>query len=109
LRADEACQGADVPGTITPQNVVATDGEGNLYSVRGALWFGGAVNAQQENFVFTDTAKLQLVSQGSGSVDSVNLTSHVTLVNGNVKEFDRRFVGGIRPAAPSGPWSRHRA
>jgi hypothetical protein len=38
--------------------------------------------------VFTDTGKLQVVSQSSGTVDSVNVTFHVTLVNGNVKEFD---------------------
>jgi hypothetical protein len=75
-------------GTITPQKVVATDGEGNLYSLRGAFWFGAAVNAQQETVVTTDTAKLQVVGQGTGSVDSLNLTSHVTLVNGNVKDFD---------------------
>ncbi len=75
-------------GTITPQKVVATDGEGNVYSLRGAFWFGAAVNAQQETVVSTNTAKLQVVSQGTGSVDSVNLTAHFTLVNGNVKEFD---------------------
>ena len=35
-----------------------------------------------------DTGKLQVVSQGSGTVDSVNVTFHVTGVNGNVKAFD---------------------
>jgi hypothetical protein len=78
----------NVTGTLTPQGVVATDDEGNLYSLRGAFWFGGAFNAQQGTAVFTDTGKLQVVSQGSGTVDSVNVTSHVTLVNGNVKAFD---------------------
>jgi hypothetical protein len=68
--------------------VVAEDEEGNVYGLRGAFWFGGAFNAQQGTFVFTDTAKLQVVSQGSGTVDSVNVTSHITFVNGNVKEFD---------------------
>ena len=38
--------------------------------------------------MFTDTAKLQVVSQGSGTVDSVNVTFHVTGVSGNVKAFD---------------------
>jgi hypothetical protein len=38
--------------------------------------------------VFTDTAKLQVVSQGSGTVDSVNVTFHITSVNDNVKAFD---------------------
>ena len=83
-------------GTITPQKVVATDGEGNVYSLRGAFWFGAAVNAQQETVVSTSTAKLQVVSQGTGSVDSLNLTTHVTLVNGNVKDFD--FGTCVEPA-----------
>jgi hypothetical protein len=77
----------NVTGTLTPQAVVANDEAGNVYSVRGAFWFGGAVNAQQGTAVFTDTGKLQVVSQGSGTVDSVNVTSHVTFVNGNLKEF----------------------
>jgi hypothetical protein len=75
----------NVTGTLTPQAVVATDDAGNVYSLRGAFWFGGAVNAQQGTMVFTDPGKLQVVSQGSGTVDSVNVTSHVTLVNGTVK------------------------
>jgi len=79
---------ANITGTLTPQQVIAIDEAGNVYSLRGAFWFGGAVNAQQETMVFTDTGKLQVVSQGSGTVDSVNVTSHVTLVNGNFKEFD---------------------
>jgi hypothetical protein len=78
----------NVTGTLTPQNVLAEDPAGNVYSLRGAFWFGGAVNAQQDTQVFTDTGKLQIVSQGSGTVDTVNETFHVTLVNGNVKEFD---------------------
>jgi hypothetical protein len=81
----------NVTGTLTPQAVVATDDEGNLYSLRGAFWFGGAVNAQQGTAVFTDTGKLQVVSQGFGTVDSVNVTSHVTFVNGNVQEFEFDF------------------
>jgi hypothetical protein len=81
----------NVTGTLTPQGVVATDAAGNVYSLRGAFWFGGAVNAQQGTMVFTDTGKLQVVSQGSGTVDSVNVTSHVTLVNGTVKEFEFDF------------------
>jgi hypothetical protein len=89
IHEGEAASGnQNVTGTITPQDVVAEDSAGNTYSVRGALWFGGAVNAQQGTMVFTDTAKLQIISQGSGTVDSVNVTFHVTTVNGNVKAFD---------------------
>jgi hypothetical protein len=60
----------------------------HVYSLPGAFWFGAAVNAHQETVVSTSTTKLQVLGQGTGSVDSVNVTTHVTLVNGNAKEFD---------------------
>jgi hypothetical protein len=82
--------------TITPQNVVAEDPAGNVYSLRGAFWFGAAFNAQQDSEVFTATGKLQVVSQASGAVDSVNFTFHVTTVNQNVKDFD--FGTCVEPA-----------
>jgi hypothetical protein len=89
IHEGEAASGnTNFTGTLTPQKVVAEDPEGNVYSLRGAFWFGGAFNAQQETEVFTDTAKLQVVSQGSGTVDSVNVTFHITSVNDNVKAFD---------------------
>jgi hypothetical protein len=75
-------------GTITLQKVVAEDPEGNVYNIRGAEWFGGTENAQQGTFQATFTGKLQVVAQGSGTVDSVNVTQHITSVNGNIKEFD---------------------
>jgi hypothetical protein len=78
----------NVTGTITPQDVIVMDEEGNLYSLRGAGWFGSTGNAQQGTFQATDTAKLQVIAQGSGIVDSVNTTFHITSVNGNLKEFD---------------------
>jgi len=78
-------------GTITPQKVVAVDEEDNVYSVRGAFWFGATFNAQQASEQGTFTGKLQIVEKGTGTVDSVNLTFHINAVNGeptNVKEFD---------------------
>ena len=77
-------------GTITPRKVVAEDEEGNLYAVRGAFWFGGAFNASTGGEVFTFTGKLQIVSGGGGSADSVNVTFHVTAQPNNfvLKEFD---------------------
>jgi hypothetical protein len=89
IHEGEAASGnQNITGTLTPQGVVAEDPEGNVYSLRGAFWFGGAFNAQQGTEVFTDTGKLQVVSEGSGTVDSVNVTFHVTSVNGNVQAFD---------------------
>jgi ABC-type Fe3+/spermidine/putrescine transport system ATPase subunit len=76
-------------GTVTLQKVVAEDAAGNVYSIRGAEWFGVTENAQQGGtFQATFTGKLQVVAQGSGTVDSVNVTEHITSVNGNIKEFD---------------------
>jgi hypothetical protein len=42
----------------------------------------GGVSTEQR------TAKLQVISQSSRTVDSVNVTFHVTGVNGHVTAFD---------------------
>ena len=76
-------------GTVTLQKVVAQDAAGNVYNIRGAEWFGSTENAQQGGtFQATFTGKLQVAAQGSGTVDSVNVTQHITSVNGNIKDFD---------------------
>ena len=75
-------------GTITPQNVVAEDPAGNEYTLRGAFWFGGTTHSQDQ---FWSTAKLQIIGQGGGVVDSVNTTFFIQVVDGevtNIKEFD---------------------
>ena len=74
--------------TITTQHVVAVDEAGHVYSIRGTEWFGFKENAQQATFVATFTGQLQVIAQGSGRVDNVKVTQHITFVNGNVKEFD---------------------
>ena len=76
--------------TIAPHNVVAVDEAGNQYSIVGAIWFGGTLNANTGGMQFTDTDKLQIVSAGGGTVDSVNLTFHITAQPNNivVKDFD---------------------
>jgi len=64
--------------TLTPQQVVAEDPEGNVYSLRGAFWFGGAFNAQQGTEVFMDTGKLQVVTRlGSDLVCSCGVVDAV--------------------------------
>jgi hypothetical protein len=75
-------------GTITAQHVVAVDEAGNVYSIRGTEWFGATENAQQGTFQATFTGQLQVIAKGSGRVDNVKVTEHITFVNGNVKEFD---------------------
>ncbi len=76
--------------TITPRSVVAVDEAGNQYSVVGAIWFGGTINANTGGMQFTDTDKLQIVSTGGGTVDSVNVTFHISAQPHNlvVKDFD---------------------
>jgi hypothetical protein len=76
--------------TIAPQDVVAVDEAGNQYSIVGAIWFGGTLNANTGGEQFTDTDKFQIVSSGGGTVDSLNVTFHVTAQPNNVvvKDFD---------------------
>ena len=64
--------------TITPRHVVLQDQDGNLYSVGGAIWFGGTFNANTGGFQGTSTDKFQILSQGGGTVDSVNGVEHVS-------------------------------
>ena len=93
---ESASGNQNVTFTVTPQHVVAEDGDGNVVSIRGATWGGGSVNVQQGTDVFTFTDKLQLVQEGSGRIDNVNMTFHITTVNGNLKEFD--FGTCVSPA-----------
>ena len=78
---------ANVTGTITPRNVVIQDQDGNIYSLRGAIWFGATFNANTGGFQATSTDKFQIVSQGGGTVDSVNAVEHVS-PNGKAFLFD---------------------
>jgi hypothetical protein len=75
---------ANVTGTITPRNVVIRDQNGKIYSLAGAIWFGATFNANTGGFQATSTDKFQIVSQGGGTVDSVNAVEHVSP---NGKEF----------------------
>jgi hypothetical protein len=75
-------------GTLTTQHVVAVDEAGNVYSIRGTEWFGATENAQQGTFQATFTGHFQVIAAGSGRVDNVQVTQHITFVSGTVKEFD---------------------
>jgi hypothetical protein len=77
----------NITGTFTPNHVEAVDTVGNLYSIVGAVWFGGSINSNSGTGPSTDTVKLQIVSQGGGTVDSVNLVLHFS-PNGDVNLFD---------------------
>lgn len=91
IHEGQAAQGnQNVTGTLTPRKVIAVDEAGNEYSVRGAFWFGETFNANTGGFQGTFTGKLQIVGAGQGTVDSVNLTFHITAQPNNfvLKEFD---------------------
>ena len=70
--------------TVTPRDVVAQDQAGNRYSLRSTSWFGATSNSSTAGVQVTSTDKLQIVSQGGGTVDSVNAVEHISP---NGKEF----------------------
>lgn len=76
--------------TVTPWKVVAEDSVGNAFRIVGSVWFGETVNAGNGGFQATLTAKLQIIGQGVGRADSVNLTVHITAQPNNfvLHEFD---------------------
>ena len=63
-------------GTLVPKRVVLEDGEGNVYSLSGAVWFGDTSNAQQGTSQGTFTAFLNIVSRSRGVVDTVRQVGH---------------------------------
>ena len=63
-------------GTLVGRRVVLEDAEGNVYSLRGAVWFGDTSNAQQGTSQGTFTAFLNIVSAGGGVVDTVRMVAH---------------------------------
>jgi hypothetical protein len=73
--------------TIVPRKVVVEDAEGNVYSVKGAVWIGGTLNAQQGTEQFTSTQFLNIVGSGGGVVDSVRALFHVS-PNGQIVDVD---------------------
>ena len=58
--------------TDVPHHVVLTDAAGATYSLRGAIWFGGATNDQTGAEVITATHMLTIVGRG-GVADSIRL------------------------------------
>jgi hypothetical protein len=58
--------------TDVPHHVVLTDAAGATYSLRGAIWFGGATNDRTGAEVITATHMLTIVGRG-GVADSIRL------------------------------------
>jgi len=61
--------------TVSSRNVVASDGSSD-FAIVGAFRLGGTFNANTGGGQGTQTDKFQIVAQGGGTVDSVNIVSH---------------------------------
>jgi hypothetical protein len=66
-----------ITGTGVPHGVVLVDEDGNTYRAAGAIWFGGAFNAQTGGFTFTDTEHVMFLGS-NGLVGSIRTTTHVS-------------------------------
>jgi opacity protein-like surface antigen len=74
-------------GTLVPKDVVFVGSDGNTYRPAGAIWFGGAFNAQQGTGTFTFTEHIAFVGPGGGLVGTIHITEHVS-PNGNEVSVD---------------------
>ena len=72
--------------TETPRHVVLEDAAGNVYSLRGAIWFGGASNSNTGAELITATHMLQIVNAGGGVADSIRLVERFR--NGELISFE---------------------
>jgi hypothetical protein len=59
--------------TETPQQVRLVDGLGQAYSMRGAIWFGGATNDHTGAEIITATHHLQIINDRGGVADTIRL------------------------------------
>ena len=73
---ESASGNTNFTGTLVGKGVVLEDADGNVYSLRGAVWFGDTSNAQQGTSQGTFTAFLNIISAGGGVVDAVRMVSH---------------------------------
>jgi hypothetical protein len=70
-----AAGGFNFTATIVPKGVTAVNSSGAEFRAVGASWFGATGNPAG-SFQGTFTFKIQLVSVGGGTVDTVNLVAH---------------------------------
>jgi len=72
--------------TEVPRYVFLEDAAGNVYSLTGAIWFGGASNSNTGTELITATHMLQIVKRGGGVADSIRLVERFR--NGELISFD---------------------
>jgi hypothetical protein len=77
--------------TIAATKVEAVNTAGESFSIVGAFWAGFTANAKTGGFQGTTTDHFQIISRGAGTVDRVQVTTHITFSppdNFNIKEFN---------------------
>jgi hypothetical protein len=77
--------------TIAATKVEAVNTAGDSFFIVGAFWAGFTANAKTGGFQGTTTDHFQIIAQGEGTVDDVQVTTHITFRppdNFNVKEFN---------------------
>jgi hypothetical protein len=76
---DESASGnLNFTGTIVPKAVLQGS-DGQLYRASGAVWFGGAFNAQSGTETFTFTQHIVFVGKGGvGIGGTIHITEHIS-------------------------------
>lgn len=65
--------------TVSARNVEAvSSATGETVRIAGAFWAGFTANAKTGGFQGTTTDHFQVVSKGGGTIDDVQVTSHIT-------------------------------
>jgi hypothetical protein len=59
--------------TNTPQHVLLVDEQGATYTLRGAIWIGGATNDNTGAVLITATHNMEILARGGGVADSIHL------------------------------------
>lgn len=89
---------ANLTTTLTFKDAIATDEDGGLYTVRGAVHYATTANAKTTGGQETLTETLQIVSlEGGGSVGTVSFTTHLLVQPNNVVVHDFSFGECIEP------------
>lgn len=77
--------------TIAATKVEAVNTAGDSFFIVGAFWAGFTANAKTGGFQATTTDHFQIIAKGEGTVDRVQVTTHITFTppdKVNVKEFN---------------------
>ncbi len=76
----DSAGGYHITGTIAPTHVLLDfSGDDAVYRLAGAAWFGGNATASG-GFQFTDTEYFNILGPSGGVVDTVRVTSHITVL-----------------------------